>query len=330
MTGGVRVKVRGVYATALTSLLLKHGFHIVKPTPVIQARFGLEPSELEEEVTIHDRHDRQGVVIRGEKAEVVVNVLKETLPEAIFREAAALPELKGARLTWEQFRALARSGFEVEFPYQVKLSLDEIRSSVVPTISEHHLLKTAGAQSVDEVESQLPSCPERNQELARELKWRLIYIYYQVGREMLVRHVKLTGKVVAQRGMVREFRPGEVVLERHFHAGGFYDGLNLPKEEGDYGLVELQEKSWWHRRSYFSRSGDLKGEIYNVNTPVEFYPDGVRYVDLEVDVVRVGQEVRVIDKEVLESRMRKGIITPTLSERALAIAHRLAEQLAGG
>jgi len=328
MNQGIRVKVRGVYATALTSLLLNRGFTVVRPTPVIQERFKLGPVELEEEVSISDRRDKQGVVVRGEKAEAVVALLKETFPEAIFREASPdIRELKGARLSWDQFRTLARSGFEVEFPYQVKLALDELRRAVVPTIPEHHLLKTAGSQSVDEAEAGLAASPERAGEAARELKQRLIYIYYRPGREVLVRHVKLDGRVIEQRGTLREFRPGEAVLERRFRPGGLYDGLGLPKEEGDYGLLELKEGLWWHRRRYFSAAGELKGELYNVNTPVEFYPDGPRYIDLEVDVVRIGDGVRVIDREVLESRTRKGLITPVLAERALEVARELEQRL---
>jgi hypothetical protein len=35
------VRVRGIYATVLTALLLEHGFAIVEPSPATQARFGI-------------------------------------------------------------------------------------------------------------------------------------------------------------------------------------------------------------------------------------------------------------------------------------------------
>lgn len=62
---GVRVKIRGIYATALTGLLLKRGFEIVSPSEVIRARFGLPESPGPEEVLIVDRRDKQGVAIEG-------------------------------------------------------------------------------------------------------------------------------------------------------------------------------------------------------------------------------------------------------------------------
>lgn len=56
-----RVRVRGIYSTALTALLLERGFTIVEPSPVIQQRLGLPEDAAPPEVTVSDRADRQGV-----------------------------------------------------------------------------------------------------------------------------------------------------------------------------------------------------------------------------------------------------------------------------
>jgi predicted RNA-binding protein associated with RNAse of E/G family len=92
--------------------------------------------------------------------------------------------------------------------------------------------------------------------------------------------------------------------------------------------VELDEGSWICRRCYFSASGELKGEIYNINTPVEFYPDRVRYVDLEVDVVKLpGSPARLIDQDKLEQQVKQGLVTRELAQQALSRAEELLRKL---
>jgi predicted RNA-binding protein associated with RNAse of E/G family len=57
----------------------------------------------------------------------------------------------------------------------------------------------------------------------------------------------------------------------------------------------------------------------------------VRYIDLEVDVVRFADgRVVVVDEEDLAAAVRVGGVSPMLAEQALALAHRLAETLRAG
>jgi len=85
----VKVRIRGIYATALTKLMLDKGFDVVQPSPVIAERFSLEPSGEEPDVIISDRADKHGIVLSGpgEPVEQVLSVLREELPDAIFRRA---------------------------------------------------------------------------------------------------------------------------------------------------------------------------------------------------------------------------------------------------
>jgi hypothetical protein len=48
------VRVRGIYTTALTALLLQQGSTIVDASPTIQQRFGLPQREAPEDVSICD------------------------------------------------------------------------------------------------------------------------------------------------------------------------------------------------------------------------------------------------------------------------------------
>jgi Ribonuclease G/E len=331
----IRLKIRGIYSTALTGLFLEHGGEIVDPSPVIQSRFGISPSREREEVTLWDRGDKQGVVLEGNKdaVERLFLVLKESFPEAIFHLSSREETLKSLaelrKLSWGELQQLGRGKGEVEFPFNVKLALDALRSRFAPTLPYHHLLKAIDSARVDQAEKELSLSPQSAAELSRCLRQELIYAHYTPGRNLAVEHSKIEGSILGLRGKIKEFSPeGSLVLLRRFRGGSTYDGLGVPKEEGDWGTVELDEGSWICRRCYFSASGELKGEIYNINTPVEFYPDRVRYVDLEVDVVKLpGSPARLIDQDKLEQQVKQGLVTRELAQQALSRAEELLRKL---
>ena len=322
---GVRVKIRGIYSTALTGLLLERGFEIVSPSEVIRTRFGLPESPGPEEVLIIDRRDKQGVVIEGVRGAVeeVMVALGDALPYAIFiRQEAKASKAKGplAALAAAKLKVLA------EFPKPVKETLDGIRAKYVPTLPGHHYLKTIDSQRVDEVEG--VARPEDLPAAAARLREELVYRFFEPGKTVEVWHGKARSGF-SWRGMVAEFVPGQaLVLERRFRAGGTYDSLNLPKLEGDRGTVELYEKRWWGRRCYFRADGTPIGEIYNIHTPPELYPQGVRYFDLEVDVVRHPDgRVELVDEKDLHRKVEEGLIPEALAIRALEEARSLVEGL---
>lgn len=66
--GGVNLlsaKVRGIYSTALTRLLLDNGFDIVQPSMAIKQRFGLPENTAPSDIKIKDRYNLQGVRALG-------------------------------------------------------------------------------------------------------------------------------------------------------------------------------------------------------------------------------------------------------------------------
>jgi len=149
----VKVKVRGIYATALT-LLLSQKFQIVEPSDVIQTRLGIPASAEPAEVNVFDKADRHGIVIEGVRsaAEEVAEYLREAIPWAVFWQAEA-------RKKSDSPLALAAgllSRFEAEFPKPAKDFLDTVRAKVAPTMPNHHLLKTVDASKVDELEAKVP------------------------------------------------------------------------------------------------------------------------------------------------------------------------------
>ena len=69
----------------------------------------------------------------------------------------------------------------------------------------------------------------------------------------------------------------------------------------------------------------MRGEYWNINTPVEFYPEKIRYVDLHVDVVlKGGGRPEMIDRDQLERLVEKGYIKEELARKALQVAEGLA------
>ncbi len=322
----VKVRVRGIYATALSAVFLQSGLSLVEPSPVIQARFNLASSAGVPEVTVVDRPDRQGIVIEGlrEAVSAVAAVVRRACPEAVV--FVQHPSHKPGS-PWSALTALM-ARLEVEFPSVAKQRLDEVRASIVPTLPGHHYLKVLAPEAVDQAENANPD-PEALAQRALALKQELVYKAYMPGKEVSVVHVKAGSGGFVYRATVEERRAdGTLVLQRAFRPGGTYDGLGLPKQAGDYGRVELWEDRWWGRRAYFRSDGTPLGELYNVHTPPELYPDEVRYLDLEVDVVRrMDGAVEVLDREVLERKVQEGLLPPALAERALHEAEKLAKIL---
>jgi predicted RNA-binding protein associated with RNAse of E/G family len=61
---------------------------------------------------------------------------------------------------------------------------------------------------------------------------------------------------------------------------------------------------------------------------VEYYPDHIRYVDLEIDVVQMPDgQVFVTDEEDLEQRFKAGFISKELLETAKKAAFQRVETL---
>ena len=314
--------VRGIYSTAVTKLLLDRGFRVVKPSRVICERLGVAWSGEDEDVAVCSTHGGHRLIVFGvgEAVGEVVSTLSEAIPDVLVRPGGVETSTPVA----DPYMT-----YELELTWSSKVFLDGVRASVTPTVPRHHMLKIVDPEAVDEAESSGADLKAVGERLLEEL----IYSRVRVGSAMVLEHVKPSGFTVRLRGVVRRFdrESRTVVLERRFSGGGVYNGLGVAKESGDWGLTFVPEGCWSLVHRYYSASGELKGEFYNVNTPVELYPGRCRYVDLEVDVVRLpGGRVRVIDVEKLKRAVWKGIISERLMEKALSVAERLREALTRG
>ncbi len=156
---------------------------------------------------------------------------------------------------------------------------------------------------------------------------------YQPGQMVTVQHRKpwRVGRPIQMRGSVSSFDGTHLVLERRFRSPGLpYDGLYASQQRGDHGTIEFELEGWVSRRRYLRADGTLIGELYNIQTPTEFLPATVRYVDLEIDVAylpSLPHKVQIQDVEELQAAEAHGHIPPPVATVARALAEELAARL---
>ncbi len=312
------LKIRGIYATALTCFFLEHNYPIVNPSRQIIKRFkGCQNIDAPGPTTveIRDRRDGQGVLLSGERDELnpLVQLLRESFFDVICRER----------------KSTADNIVDIEFPFLAKKALDELRNKVVPTVPHHHRLRIIAPKFVDLMEKkQLAIHPDKRERTGRDMERSLIWGFLRKGREVAIEHVKLDGKVVSlSEGEILEAgcQDKMLVLKRSKFKGRYnYDGLAEPKAEGDYAVTEVTEGEWYYRHSYYRRDGRLIGQYYNINTPVEFYPDKIRYIDLEIDLLKWPEGTsEIVEKELLARELQAGRLSRQLAKKAAAVAEAL-------
>ncbi|MEF8776188.1 MAG: DUF402 domain-containing protein [Haloarculaceae archaeon] len=143
------------------------------------------------------------------------------------------------------------------------------------------------------------------------------------GDSLRIGHGKPDGRlVVLGSGDVTECRAdGTLVLEREMTPGGTYDALGVERQAGDVATTKFKEGRWWYPTVYRGEDGALRGTYVNVCTPVEVFPETVRYVDLHVDVVRHAEgTVERVDDDELDAAEAAGDLSPGLAEKARAVA----------
>jgi hypothetical protein len=64
-----------------------------------------------------------------------------------------------------------------------------------------------------------------------------------------------------------------------------------------------------------SRSREAQGEYFSINTPVELYSFGARYVDLEIDDLPAWRKIRDLDREELALLVKNGAISAFLRRK---------------
>ena len=299
----MKAKIRGIYATALTKLLLGYDFDIVQPSEEIAERFGLKDLEDEPDLSICDRPDLQGVEAIGstEAIEALRTSLREELFDVVVR------------------RKVEGSSLDIEFPWDCKKKLDGYRGTVFPTLQKNHYHKAFGgmvSSAVDMAERLLFQGSPK--EKVEELFMQTVepYLPYE-GSEIFVEHVKLGGLALnLGKAVINSYEEGSCIkYVKEMRSNGTYDGLEVEKEAGDSAVIEVKLGEYYTETSYYSKVGRFKGAYINLNTPVEIYPSKNRYVDLEVDIYVFPEgNFKVIDMDLLDRAAGDLLITGKLLE----------------
>jgi len=325
-------RIRGIYTTALTRLLIDHGFKIVQPSTIIKERFKFEGGLWEEgipDLRIHDRRDRQGINAVGsiEAIKFLAETLKSTLDDVVIRGGvislfSSHDETRITTNSESEGSSMLKSGIflTAEFPALSKKKLDDLRSSVTPTLKGHHYYRACGgriASLLGMAERLLEKgCPlDEVEDLFKET---IRSEYPHSGLMIDIEHVKIDGRCFhLGNPKIIEFNEEESKLKlyRRFMRRGIYDGLKTLKEPGDYAITDLKIGDLSLKTRYFSSNGDYKGTYININTPIELYPRKIRYVDLEVDIcIWPDGKISTIDMDKLQKRISMGYISERIEE----------------
>ncbi len=312
------LRIRGIYSTAFTKLALDHGFGIADPSRMICERFDVEPNDYPADISIDDAEDRQGVELYGAAERIcqLITFFQEHLLDAALLKLIPLEDSDGG--------VMAR----LELPGASKQALDTIRRSVAPTVCRHHRFRTIASKPVEQAETYLLQHPERQEQVEKRLFSETILLPLEKTGRVRLEHMRPSGKPMRPReGTLVKAGESGIVFRRSF-SNGRYDGLDVPIEPGDYCITEAEEGAWCVKHGYYRKSGALIGEYFNINTPVELYPYGARYLDLEIDVIRrAGSKPFLIDQEKLNLLLRQGSIGMALLEKAISVADELMRSL---
>ena len=224
------------------------------------------------------------------------------------------------------------AGVWVCFGRESRFELDAIRRRITATMPGHHRVKAgdeSASTAVDLVERLGAHAGEAGDGSGGDdpddaFPFEAVADTFgpAVGDRIAIEHGKPEGRRFALgRGEVTAREGDTVTVRREMTAGGDYDALGTPREDGDVAITKLVEGRWWYPTVYRSEAGERKGTYVNVCTPVELFPDAAAYVDLHVDVVRHADgTVERVDDDDLDAAVEAGHVSEALAEKARSVA----------
>ncbi len=295
---------------------------------------------------IRDREIRQELYSLGEKIKpdnwgiIFRTGAANQNPDILIQEVSELNEKAKEfmnRKKETKSPALLLEGNEnifIEFTSEDKKKLDNTRQEIVKTINQHHYYKSIGHEYsllIDFTEEILTKYPKMENNILEILNKLYTREFPRKGDQILIEHVKTNGYQFILSGILTQIYPNKkhLSLRRLFKGVGHFNGLNIPKQRGDYGITEITLGSWKLQTEYYSKNGEFKGAYYNINTPIEFYPPNIlRYIDLAIDVVKwPNGEVKIIDKEELNEAYENKEISEKLKRKAEQKAQEIFEKV---
>ncbi len=230
------------------------------------------------------------------------------------------------------------------FGRETRFALDEQRRAVTTTMAGHHRIKAgseAASAAVDLVEAvcgdpgggpdgtgDVPSgdggAPESS-DPAGGFPFDAVSRQFGPveGDRVRIGHGKPEGSLIhlGSGDVTERGADGTLEVQREMHPGGTYDALGVERQAGDVATTTFREGRWWYPTVYRGDAGGTRGTYVNICTPVEVFPETVRYVDLHVDVVRHADgTVERVDDDELDAAEAEGEVPGALAEKARAVA----------
>jgi Ribonuclease G/E len=225
----------------------------------------------------------------------------------------------------------------VWFGRESRTALDDARRRVTPTMPGHHRTKAASEAASAGVDLAEALCGARvggDADAGESAGFPFEAVTRQFGPvegdTVAIQHGKPDGRAFPLgRGEVTEWdADGTVEVTRTMSGGGTYDALGTARDAGDTAVTKFREGRWWYPTVYRGEDGASKGTYANVCTPVECFPDAIRYIDLHVDVVkRPDGTVERVDDDELDAAVDAGEIPPAAAEKARSVAASLERAL---
>jgi S1 RNA binding domain./Protein of unknown function (DUF402). len=216
----------------------------------------------------------------------------------------------------------------VWFGRESRFALDERRRAAVDTMPGHHRIKAAVEEASAAVDFVEAVCEGGEGEFPFDATTR--QFGPREGDQVAIAHGKPDGRrVVLGHAEVTSRTPdGSVTVRRDISGGGTYDALGVERRDGDEAITKFEEGRWWYPTAYRGENGTGRGTYANVCTPVEVFPEEVRYVDLHVDVVKTPDgTVRRVDDDELDAAVDAGDVPEPLAEKARDVASALESAL---
>ncbi len=217
----------------------------------------------------------------------------------------------------------------VWFGRESRFALDDHRRAVVDTMAGHHRVKAAteaASAAVDFVEAVCEDTRDAGEGQDFPFEATTRQFGPREGDRVTIAHGKPDGRCYALgRAEVTSIdADGSVTVRRDISGGGTYDGLGVERQNGDEAITKFEEGRWWYPTIYRGADGTKRGTYLNVCTPVEVFPDAVRYVDLHVDVVATPEgPVRRVDDDELDAAVEAGRVPDGLAGKARDVASAL-------
>lgn len=214
------------------------------------------------------------------------------------------------------------------FGRNARFTMDTYRREVLTTMIGHHRIKAGSDNASDAVDFVERICGGPTEEFPTQAVFE--QFGPREGSSVQIQHGKPNGDLytLGEATVSSVGSDGKITVRRTMKGSGTYDALGTTRSSGDIAVTKVVEGREWYPTVYQSPDGEKKGTYVNICTPIEVFPNEIRYVDLHIDVIkRPDGTVEIVDADELSHAVESGNISESLAERAKQVASRVKKAL---